>query len=304
MLIMNAVIHFSTPPLFKRDARRNSHRRENEWAQPSRSCFGLHLAVYIRAWFSRRTFWDSSFSTCREPLTWDHRCPPSHMKYARLRRANARITEQKTFRVCQKMFRSSLETLETRCICAHRPHSSWSETDFCFWFRSPFPRSTGPGSTLRPRPSGRGRPHAPKIVWCLSGLVWPEAAPAGPGWVSQLVSLWRRACRLHLLVSDSDGPAAPWIRRSPWNCPLLSLFRSRKTRLSRHFLLLLSNGPSRNPEDTKQKQPQNKAAEGTLEHSPQLRCRVFRLAATVTSLQVNIHCVNILLFPILQIYYL
>ena len=30
----------------------------------------------------------------------------------------------------------------------------------------------------------------------------------------------------------------------------------------------------------------------------------FRLEATVTSLQVNIHCVNILLFPILQIYYL
>lgn len=30
----------------------------------------------------------------------------------------------------------------------------------------------------------------------------------------------------------------------------------------------------------------------------------FRLEATVTGLQVNIHCVNILLFPILQIYYL
>ena len=69
------------------------------------------------------------------------------------------------------------------------------------------------------------------------------------------------------------------------------------------FFLFLLNGSYIETKETRSKTKFGQSWQRSF-NTTITQIQSFRLEATVTSLQVNIHCVNILLFPILQIYYL
>lgn len=167
MLIMNAVIRFSTPPLLKRGhKKKNSLKPKNKWAQPSRSLFGLHFAVYIWAWFSQRSSGTLFIlhlpkNTHLGPLwpTCEIRFPPANAR----RRCSV---SQSILKILRHLLH--LCFLDPRAVDGKLIFRKLTFIKVSFWIRSPHQKAHTQALNWGRRLRVQGCQHAPKTI--LSAL--------------------------------------------------------------------------------------------------------------------------------------